>query len=160
MTARFCQSIGSFKSSEGNDAMPILVCQCGQTLSVKDEHVGKMVRCPACGHQLLVAAGADEPPAPAPRRPRDEDIQAERPAPRRRRDADDQDDAEDQPVHRGPLRTSGLAVASLVFGGLSLCVPCVLALPGLIFGIVSLVQISKPGSGLKGKGLAISGIIA
>src|SRR4051812_13911403 len=105
--------------------MPILVCQCGQTLSVRDEHVGKMVRCPACGQQLLVAAGQGEPEPPAPRRPRPEDVQSARPAARPRRDPDDRgDEWEGRPPRGESLKTSGLAITSLVLGVASLGCLC------------------------------------
>jgi len=66
------------------------------------------------------------------------------------------------PVARGPQR-SGLAVASLVTGLLSLplffCLGIPLAVLSLIFGIVALVMISKSPATRKGKGLALTGII-
>ncbi|MCX6377106.1 MAG: DUF4190 domain-containing protein, partial [Armatimonadetes bacterium] len=53
-----------------------------------------------------------------------------------------------------PPRTSGLAVASLVLGIL-----VVTALPGLILGIIALVQIGRNPQRLKGRGLALAGTI-
>lgn len=55
-------------------------------------------------------------------------------------------------------RTSGLAIASLVLGILGLRSAGILALPGLIFGIIGLVQIQRSQGRLRGKGLAIAGI--
>jgi prepilin-type processing-associated H-X9-DG protein len=54
-------------------------------------------------------------------------------------------------------KTSGMAVASLVLGVLGFC--GVTALAGLILGIVAQVKISRSGGRLKGKGLAIAGIV-
>ena len=56
-----------------------------------------------------------------------------------------------------PVKTSGLAVASLILGFLGFC--GLTAIVGLILGIVALVQISKSEGRLKGQGLAIAGII-
>ncbi len=51
------------------------------------------------------------------------------------------------------LRTSGLAIASLVFS-----LTCIGALPAIILGIISLRQISRRNGELAGKGLAIAGL--
>ncbi|HUT73747.1 MAG TPA: DUF4190 domain-containing protein [Armatimonadota bacterium] len=56
-----------------------------------------------------------------------------------------------------PPRTSGLAVASLVVGILALC-GGLLALPGLILGIVALRQVNRSQGRLSGQGLAIAGV--
>jgi hypothetical protein len=56
-----------------------------------------------------------------------------------------------------PLKTSALAVWSLVLGILGL-VTCLPAVPGLILGIIGL-QKAKPENGLKGKGMAIAGVV-
>ena len=55
-------------------------------------------------------------------------------------------------------RTSGMAIASLVLGILGLCT-CVTALPGLILGIIALVQTSRNRECLRGQGLALAGTI-
>lgn len=55
--------------------------------------------------------------------------------------------------------TSGAAIASLVLGVVSLICSCFTALPGLICGFVGLANISKSNGLLKGKGLAILGIL-
>ena len=57
-----------------------------------------------------------------------------------------------------PCRTSGMAIASLVLGILGLCT-CVTALPGLILGIIALVQTSRNRECLRGQGLALAGTI-
>src|ERR1017187_7512237 len=56
----------------------------------------------------------------------------------------------------GPIKTSGMAIASLVLGILGLC--GITALVGLVLGIVSLVKINRSGGRLSGQGLAIAGI--
>jgi hypothetical protein len=56
-------------------------------------------------------------------------------------------------------KTSGLAVASLVFGILGALTCGVTALVGLILGLVSMGKIKKSGGQLEGKGLALAGTI-
>ena len=56
-----------------------------------------------------------------------------------------------------PLKTSALAVWSLVLGILGL-VACLPAIPGLILGILG-IQKAKSENGLKGKGMAIAGVV-
>lgn len=58
-----------------------------------------------------------------------------------------------------PARTNGLAIASLVLGGLSLIFSCLTGLFGLILGIVALVQIGGSNGTQKGSGLAITGML-
>ena len=54
------------------------------------------------------------------------------------------------------IKTSGMAIASLVLGIVGMC--GITALVGLILGIVSLVKINRSGGRLAGQGLAIAGI--
>jgi prepilin-type processing-associated H-X9-DG protein len=54
------------------------------------------------------------------------------------------------------VKTSGMAITSLVLGVLGLC--GITALVGLVLGIVSLVKINRSGGRLSGQGLAIAGI--
>ena len=58
-----------------------------------------------------------------------------------------------------PAKTSGLAIASLVLGICGIFTCGVTAIIGLILGIVGLCAISKRAEQLKGKGLAIAGIV-
>jgi len=55
------------------------------------------------------------------------------------------------------VRTSGLAIASLICG-LLMCLPPA-ALAGVVMGIVALNQIANPVNRLSGRGLAIAGIV-
>lgn len=60
-----------------------------------------------------------------------------------------------------PKRTSGLAIASMVLGivGVPMFVLVIPSLLALIFGIVSLRQISDRPQQLGGKGMAVAGVI-
>jgi len=58
------------------------------------------------------------------------------------------------------VRTSGLAVASLVVGLAGFCVPVIGGGVGLALGIVALRQIKRSGGTVGGRGLAIGGIVA
>jgi prepilin-type processing-associated H-X9-DG protein len=60
------------------------------------------------------------------------------------------------PTAQAGVKTSGMAIASLVLGVIGFC--GVTALVGLILGIISLVKINRSGGRLSGQGLAIAGI--
>jgi len=63
------------------------------------------------------------------------------------------------PAAAAPLvKTSGLAIASLILGFLGIACG-ITAIVGLVLGVVALVQISKSQGQLKGNGLAIAGVI-
>jgi prepilin-type processing-associated H-X9-DG protein len=57
------------------------------------------------------------------------------------------------------IKTSGLAITSLILGILSFFTFFITAIPAIIFGIIALVKINKSEGRLKGNGLAIAGII-
>jgi len=57
------------------------------------------------------------------------------------------------------VKTSGLAIASLVLGILAPFTCFITAIPAIVIGIVALVKISKSAGQLKGSGLAITGIV-
>jgi prepilin-type processing-associated H-X9-DG protein len=56
-------------------------------------------------------------------------------------------------------KTSGLAITSLVLGILSIFTLFLTVLPAIILGIISIFKIEKSAGQLKGKGLAIAGIV-
>ena len=56
-------------------------------------------------------------------------------------------------------KTSGMAIAALVLGILSLFTCALTAIPSIICWIISLIKIEKSGGRLTGKGFAITGII-
>jgi hypothetical protein len=57
------------------------------------------------------------------------------------------------------IKTSGLAIASLILGILGFCTFGLAGIAGLILGIVGLIAINKSAGQLKGGGLAVAGII-
>ena len=58
------------------------------------------------------------------------------------------------------VKTSGMAIAALVLGILSIFTLGLTAIPAIILGIIGLVRIEKSGGKLTGKGFAIVGIVA
>ncbi|MBE3096362.1 MAG: DUF4190 domain-containing protein [Planctomycetes bacterium] len=56
-------------------------------------------------------------------------------------------------------KTSALAVISLICGIASPCTAGLLAIPGLVLGIVGLARIRRSGGALAGRGMAMAGII-
>lgn len=92
--------------------------------------------CLSCGAPLTNALGTPQPQAQPMTTPTPQGMQR-------------------QPVQ---LKTSGMAIASLVLGLTTLCTFGVTGIVGIILGIVALVQIGQPRSHLKGNGLAAAGI--
>lgn len=119
-------------------------CECGKKLSAQEQHVGFTVRCPACGHEMSVP-----------------DSSGGVGVARRRRERADPDDREDRPRRAFLERsTSGLAVASLIFGILGFCAPLVGGIVGLILGIAALASIRGSQGRQGGTMLAVGGIAA
>jgi prepilin-type processing-associated H-X9-DG protein len=61
------------------------------------------------------------------------------------------------PYDQGPVTASGWAVASLITGIVSFCVPVLGSLAAIITGIVGIVKTSRPRVG--GRGMAIAGLV-
>ena len=57
------------------------------------------------------------------------------------------------------VKSSGMAIAALILGILSIFTCAITAIPAIILGIVSLVRIEKSGGSLTGRGFAIAGIV-
>lgn len=113
--------------------MAILVsCPCGQNFQSGDEFAGRRTKCPDCGRQLVIAAAVttEAPPIPLPSR---EGI----------------DDSE----------TSTRAIFSLVFGVSSLLCMFVTGIPAIIFGGLAFSDINKSHGRLRGKWLAVFGML-
>jgi hypothetical protein len=62
-------------------------------------------------------------------------------------------------AERPIVKTSGLAIAALVLGILSVFTCGITAIPAVILGIISLVRIDKSGGRLTGRGFAVVGIV-
>lgn len=73
-------------------------------------------------------------------------------------DNEDRIEREERPA-RGPRKTSGLAVASLILGVLSLCLCLLTGVPAVICGGISLSQINASKGRLGGTGLAVAGLL-
>src|SRR5262249_32768426 len=109
--------------------MPItFTCDCGKSLQAEDQYAGRKTRCPACGRELPIPGRADAvqaadtmPPAATARR--------EEPSERRWAERADE-------FGEGP-RTSGKAIASMVVGIVSLCLPVLI--PAAIAGILGIL---------------------
>jgi hypothetical protein len=148
--------------------------ECNRALNVRDELLGKQVKCPACG---VAFTAEEEPPAvepagviarenieamskPAPRhRPRDEDDdEDEHDRPRRRRRRVDEDD--DGGVSTLIPYKNPKALAAYYCGVFAL-IPCLGAILGpiaLIFGILGLKAV-RAHPRMHGTGHAIAGIV-
>lgn len=140
-------------------------CTCGKTLAVPDDLSGQKVRCPSCGQVLIAPAAAA--PAPAPPLPvsgpavTGVPIGAAPPpvglAP-----------GETQPAPGGfypggPFkRTSGMAVASMVVGIISIPFCCLggpLGVTALVLGYLAIKEIDRAPEQIGGRGLALAGMI-
>ena len=63
------------------------------------------------------------------------------------------------PEPSAPVKTSGLAIASLVLGILGFVSCGVTSIIGIILGIMAIIRVNKSNGALRGNGLAIAGII-
>jgi len=120
--------------------VPILVtCSCGKQFQTKDENAGRRARCPDCGHELIIpkpggAGDIQDTPYLAPL---------------------------NDPGHVPDVdpRTSGKAVASLVLGICSFVCSVFTGIPGIVLGILGLLDINRSRGAATGKGMAITGIV-
>lgn len=118
---------------------------CQQPLEATPDMVGKNFQCPACSKPLQVPA---TPPPSAPPPPATVTASF---------------DQASTPPPAAP-RTPGFAIASLVFGILSItcCISCLFIMfpiLAIVFGHLSLSQIKKQPDVFTGKGLALAGLI-
>ncbi len=141
--------------------MPIPVaCECGRQLMAKDEFAGRQTQCPDCGRELLIPDRPGDPASEFPNSP------SSGPGPDPKPDPSPfavRTDWEPGPQKIGPgtERTSGQAIASLILGLTSIF--CLLnfltGLPAIILGFLGLSEINKSHGQVKGKGLAITGLV-
>ena len=67
-----------------------------------------------------------------------------------------------QPPSLPQRKTSSLAICSLIFGILSIIMPCLAiftVIPGIICGHMGLSRINRSGGALDGRGLAVAGLV-
>lgn len=121
--------------------MPVTVCpQCGMNLKAPDTTLGKLVSCPKCGTQFVAAAASAAPP-PLPAAPAD--------APPAAPGIPPSNQAWVQPGYAQPPAypprppTSGMAVASLVLGIVSIPTCGLYGIPSLVCGILAVVFAGK-----------------
>src|SRR4051794_8802593 len=98
-------------------------CECGRQLQARDEYAGRRTRCPDCGRELLIPELETEEYAP--------------PVPEFLPKAmSPEQDFGGVLIKRTAEKTSGMAIASLVLGILSLFMCCLMpvyfCLPGLV----------------------------
>ncbi|MBX6315577.1 MAG: DUF1559 domain-containing protein [Isosphaeraceae bacterium] len=115
--------------------MPIQVtCECGRQLQAKEEYAGRTTHCPDCGRELVIPLPESQAwSAPEVGPPKD--------------------------VYPGEAGTSGKAIASLVLGLLSFLCVFFTGIPAIILGILGLNDIDRSQGRLKGRGLAVGGIV-
>src|SRR5436853_586612 len=68
---------------------------------------------------------------------------------------------ESPPMRHVPLvksKTSGMAIASVVLGGLAFCTAGLAGTVGLVLGIIALAKINNRSGDYSGRGVAIAGI--
>jgi hypothetical protein len=149
--------------------MPIqFLCSCGRKLQAQEEHVGRRVRCPACGAETTIPGASQAvQPRPAHRAAEDDDEAYEERPRRPPHDQDDErprrrlreDEGESEYDEEGQATgTSGKAVAALVLGLLSFCLSAFAAVPAVILAIMSFGDIGRSRGRLRGKTLAGVGL--
>lgn len=143
--------------------MLTFACPCGKQLQTSEANAGRATRCPQCGKTIMIPGPTEAiqaevvpspPPATAIKEPR---------RPRRTRDDEydwDYDREYDDPRRqRAPEGASGKAVACLILGIASFCVPILPAIIGIVLGCVGLGDINRSRGRLAGRGLIIAGIV-
>ncbi len=135
---------------------------CGHEYNMPDEHAGRTYPCKSCQKPITV---------PEPMPVLEEDITSRGPGKAEPRATPAESGRPNLPDAREPRHnnvpyapapqgTSGLAVASLIFGILAyLCMPFILTLPAIITGHIALSQIKKSRGALTGTALAIIGMV-
>jgi hypothetical protein len=105
-------------------------CPCGQPLQAEDSESGLRTHCPVCGATPIVPSQVRV------------------------------GDAKNEPYNRDKSRaTSGKAIAALVLGVLSLALNVLTGLPALVFGARALKEIDRSRGRLRGKALAVIGMV-
>lgn len=116
---------------------------CGRTFKVLDNYHGKIGKCPKCGHQLTVAL-----PEPPPALSVTTAEQVKIPQTLR------------GPASRLPKRRyCGVAIAGFAFSIAGACTLGLTGLVGIVLGLIALARIRRSDGLLRGKGLAVSGLV-
>jgi hypothetical protein len=122
------------RSSPEISSVPITVtCACGKQFQTKDENAGRRARCPDCGRELVIP-GLGEAVGFV-------------------------DELTPTPYKGGAAKTSGMAIASLVLGLMSLLCSLFTGIPAIILGVLGLRDVERSQGLRTGKGLAIAGIV-
>ncbi len=122
-------------------------CPCGKALHAREEYVGQTTRCPQCGRDLAIPTQQGvqaQPPTDAPAEP-----------PRRPPYGDDRGWAGRSPAGA----TSGMALAGMILGLVSLVGTLFTGIPAVILGALGLRAVSRSEGKLRGKGFAITGLV-
>ena len=128
---------------------------CNAELEIGAEHLGQEIECGNCLRPFVAEAPRDRSER---RRQRDEDDDDDRPTRRRRRSRSYDDDFDYNP-ERTSAGASGVAVASLVLGILSMPMICCchlnvpVAIAGIVCGILGMQKNSQS------RGMALAGLI-
>jgi hypothetical protein len=109
----------------------LVSCECGERFQASDKKAGRLARCPACGRPSLIPLADDGFEGGGP----------------------------------GSSTTSGKAVASLVLGlasmpaAVTILLGVLLGIPAIVFGRLGLGEITQGHGRVRGKGMAIAGIV-
>lgn len=138
-------------------------CACGNPLQAPVEDIGKLVDCTKCSRCLLVPAEGTTTEAVVQDQIRPESAKPD-PWQTDNRELDDpwqtdNRELDDQPPVSGNTGTSGKARVSLILGILSLFFNVLTALPAILLGIQALEKIAKSHGRMRGRGLALAGIV-
>jgi Protein of unknown function (DUF1559)/Domain of unknown function (DUF4190) len=128
-------------------------CTCGRPFSVSENTRSGTVECPDCGKEIVVP-GNRAHVTPQRHSSRPEFVEDDRP----RRGRRFHDEPEPFMANGAAAGTSTKAIVSLVLGLASFLLFCVAGLPALIVGFMALGDIANSRGGLKGKGMAFTGI--
>src|SRR5207245_2847332 len=123
-------------------------CDCGRLLQAKEEYVGRRSKCPDCGLEQLVPAVGEAV-----------DSSSSLPDKRSGRQWQEDETAVGAAAGAPSIRTSGKAVASLILGIASLVLVILAGIPAIILGIMGLREVSQGRGRVRGKGLALTGMI-
>lgn len=125
-------------------------CACGNALAAEEKHAGMTVTCPQCGKQCQVpgaTANIQSAPSPTP-------LSSGQSSPNQ---SPPPGDFVRLPTPAITQTTNGMAVTAFVMGLLSFCLPLLLSLAAIVFGIIGMTQ---TGAGRqKGRGYAVTGLI-